>query len=288
MQSLLAHFPTRLRGPLTALAVSASLFSALPASAANVFTDNFDIGTTATAFNGAFWDAPTSTVAVTNTFGYSGSCCSLAFTYQGVPLGQDGMAQATLTMPQRTSYWFQYELYIPSNYYHRTNTTASNNKFLAVYASPYQTPGFQINLSTEPNGSGGSNLEIHYYNNGSEQTPIPAASNFIGPNDLGKWMSLVIQVSVPSGSGTNNGVVSVTKNGTKIVNVTNLASYGGASNYINQAYFLGWSNSGFTSTTVLNIDNLLVSDTAPGSTSGGGGTTTPTPVPDPPSSVTVN
>lgn len=292
MQSLSALFPTRWRGAATALALSASLIAALPASAATVFADNFDTGTTASAMNGASWNAPTSTVAVTKSFGSSG-CCSLAFTFQGVPSGQDDMAQATLTLPQRQTYYFQYQLFVPSNYYHRSDS-ASNNKFLAIYAAPYQTPGFQINLSTEPNGSGGSNLEIHYYNNGSEQTPIAAASNFIGSGDLGKWMSLVVQVSVPSGSGSNNGIVNIWKNGTQITKVANLASFGGSSNYINQAYFLGWSNSGFTSTTVMNIDNLVIADTpltAGGSTGSGGsgGGTAPTgnTVPEPPTSVTV-
>jgi hypothetical protein len=290
MQMLPPQFLTRLRGTATALALSASLIGAMPVSAATIFSDNFDSGSTAAAQNGASWDAPTSTVAVTNTLGQSG-CCSLQFTYAGVPLGQDDMAQATLTLPQRTSYWFQYSLYVPTNYYHRTNTTASNNKFLAVYAAPYQTPGFQINLSTEPNGSGGSNLEIHYYNNGSEQTPIPAFSNFItASNDGGKWMNLIVQVTVPTGASTNNGIVSIWKNGTQIANVTNLAAYGGSSNFISQAYFLGWSNSGFTSTTLMDIDNLVVADTpltSSGSSGSGSGSTTAAAVPDPPTQVSV-
>jgi hypothetical protein len=289
MQILSAYFPTRLRGPATALAaLSMSLFAAMPTYAATIFSDNFDTGATAAAQNAASWQAPTSTVAVTKSTAASG-CCSLGFTYGGSAIGGQGMAQATLAVPQRTTYWFQYKLFVPSNYYHRNNDGASNNKFLAVYAMPYSNPGFQINLSTEPNGSGGSNLDVHYYNNGSEQTPVAAATNFIGSGDLGKWMSLVIQVAVPSGSSSQNGIVNVWKNGQQVVNITNLASYGGASNFINEVYFLGWANSGFTATTVLNIDDLVVADTPLTGTSTGTSTPPPTStvVPDPPSSVSV-
>jgi hypothetical protein len=234
-----------------------------------IFVDNFDTGSTAAAQNGASWRAPTSTVNVSSAQSFTPKY-SLQFQYAGVPLGQDGMAQGTMDLPQRSEIWFHYKLYIPSNYAHRSNTSASNNKFLAVYAAPYQTPGFQINLSTEPNGTGGSNLEIHHYNNGSELSVIPAASNFIAGSDLGKWMDLVIRVRVPTSGSSNDGIVAIWKNGTQVVNVTNLQAYGGSSNYINQCYFLGWANSGFTTTTYLYIDQLTIADSSllPGSTQG--------------------
>jgi hypothetical protein len=258
------------------VAVFASLCQAMPAAAAVIFTDNFDTGNTAGPQNGASWQAPTSTVSVSNAVSSSPSY-SLQFTYAGVASGEDGMAQATMTLPQRSQYWFQYKLYIPANYYHRTDTGPNNNKFLAVYAAPYQTPGFQINLSTEPDGSGGSNLEIHYYNNGHEQSPIPVTTSFISNADKGKWMQLLVQVKVPSSSGSNDGIVNVWKNGQQVANVTNLASWGSTSNYISEAYFLGWADSGFTNTTLLYIDDLTVADTPLSSSQ---------PIPDPPSNVT--
>jgi hypothetical protein len=266
------------RSVLSALA-GACVLASTTIHAGVIFTDNFDTGSTAGPQNGAAWRAPTSTVQVSSAQSFTPSY-SLQFTYAGVASGQDGMAQATMDLPQRSEMWFHYKLYIPSNYVHRSDG-ASNNKFLAVYAAPYQTPGFQINLSTEPNGSGGSNLEIHHYNNGSEQTVVPAASNFIATPDLGKWMDLVIQVRVPTSGSSANGIVAVWKNGKQITNVTNLQAYGGSSNYINQCYFLGWANSGFANTTYLYIDQLTIADSSLLSN------TQPTNTPDPPT-LTVN
>lgn len=260
-------------------AIFASLFQVTPAAAAVVYTDNFDTGRTAGPQNGASWQTPTSTVTVSNAVSSSPSY-SLQFLFGGVPSGQDDMAQATLTLPQRSQYWFQYKLYIPANYNHRTDTGPNNNKFLAVYAAPYQNPGFQINLSTEPDGSGGSNLEVHYYNGGHEQSAIPVTAGFIGNADKGKWMQLLIEVKVPSSSSSNDGIVSVWKNGQQVANVTNLVSWGSSSNYITEAYFLGWADSGFSNTTMLYIDDLTVAD-APLSSQ-------PRPIPDPPTDVTAH
>lgn len=288
MQILSARFLTPLRAPAAALALCASLLVAMPASAATIFADNFDSGAVApAAANGAAWQAPTSTVAVTSANPLSG-CCSLAFTYAGSALGGQGMAQATLYFPQRQAYWFQYQLFIPSNYYHRVNSGASNNKFLAAYAVPYGV-GYQVNLSNDPNGSGGSNLTLHYFNDEHEQTPIPLYNNFISTGDLGKWMAVTVQVAAPTGEGTNDGIVKVWKNGTQIANITNLGAYGGSNNYINEVYYLGWANAGFTNTTVMYIDNVVVADT-PLTPNSGSSAPPPPPaavVPDPPTAVSV-
>ncbi len=52
------------------------------------------------------------------------------------------------------------------------------------------------------------------------------------------------------------------KNG-QLVGTSRTCSLGGTGkNYIDAAYFLGWSNSGFTQKTVLNIDDVSIADSA--------------------------
>lgn len=230
------------------------------AQAATIFSDGFESGLLSRIVqNLAVWQTPTNTVSVSNERSYSGSY-SLKFTYDAVPLGGDDFAEERITLPQKSEYWFNYKLYIPSNYVHRSDGP-SNNKFLAVYSNPYGTPGFQVNFTTEPNGSGGSRLVVHYYNMGHEATPFEVVSNFITDPDKGKWMDLIVQVKVPTSASSSDGVMKMWKNGQQVVNVTNLNAWGDTQNYINEAYFLGWSNSGFSETTSLFIDDVQISDT---------------------------
>mgnify|MGYP007022268465 CR=1 FL=1 len=51
------------------------------------------------------------------------------------------------------------------------------------------------------------------------------------------------------------------KNGNQMVNLTNLASWGGIDeNYFDAAYILGWSNSGYASDTLFYVDNFFISN----------------------------
>ncbi len=137
-----------------------------------------------------------------------------------------------------------YDLEIPANFNYQPNTItpgANNNKFLAVYELPYQSPGFQINLSLEPNGAGGANLELHWYDAGAEQQPIPVMANFITATDYGKAMHLDVRVTPPS-VGQANGRVTVAKNGTVVFNNTTLNAQGTGQNVMQACYFLGWDN----------------------------------------------
>ncbi len=246
------------------LGVAACAVIASAAQAGTLFTDGFETGTLSkTAQNGVAWidsqaTSVSSAAAATGTY-------SLRFNFAAVPRGEDSFAEQRISLPAKSAYWFKYKLYIPANYAHRSDG-ASNNKFLAVYQAPYLkvNPGFQVNFSLQPNGSGGSNVEVHAYNNGVEG---PVRSNvvrdFITDADKGKWMDLVAEVRVPTGASSADGIMRLWKNGQQVVNITNLASYGGSGkNYIDQAYFLGWSNSGFDQQTLLYIDDVTISDTA--------------------------
>ena len=234
---------------------------AIGTQAATLFTDGFEGGVlSSSSQNGVSW-IDSQNVAVSKDVAASGSY-SLKFTFVGGPSGTDAWAEQRISLPRRNAYWFKYKLYIPSNYYHRSDG-ASNNKFLAVYQSPYLkvNPGFQVNFSLEPNGSGGSNIEIHHYNNGVEGPVQTVAQDFITDADKGKWMDLMMQVQVPTSATSQDGIMRLWKNNELVVDVTNLTSWGGIDkNYIDQAYFLGWANSGFAQTTYLYVDDVTIAD----------------------------
>ncbi len=169
-------------------------------NAATLFTDGFESGTLSkTPQNGVAW-IDSNSVAVSNNVAASGTY-SLRFNFAGVPLGEDSWAEQRISMPQKSEYWFKYKLFIPSNYTHRADEP-SNNKFLAIYQAPYlkDNPGFQVNFSLWANGSGGSDLYVHYYTAGTAREARLGQVNFITATDRGKWMELIAQVKVPSGN----------------------------------------------------------------------------------------
>lgn len=236
----------------------AALMWSVPAPAGVLFSDGFESGSFASSQNGISWGGGNST-SVSSQRAYNGRY-SLRFTFESGRSGDDAFAEQRIRLPQRNEYWFKYRLYIPSNYHHRSDG-ASNNKFIAVYRDPYSSPGFQINLTLYPNSSGGSDVRVHYYNNGSEWSPRSIASKFIDAADKGAWMEVVVQVKVPSSSSSNDGIVRLWKNGKLVGGVTDLASWGGSGeNYISEAYLLGWANSGFNEETVLYIDDVAIGD----------------------------
>ncbi len=258
--------PASHRRAATFLALVAMIACALTmhdAFATVLFRDGFESGNLKHTENGIVWGSSAHT-RVSSANPRTGTY-SLQFNYLAVPPGKDDWSEQRIQFHRPyTDLWFRYDLYIPGNYYHRIQPSSpSNNKFFAIYRDPYGIPGFQVNFSTEPNGSGGSNLEVHYYYNGTEQKPISpeGAGNFISSADLGHWHTIVIHVKVPSGNDTNDGVMQLWKDGRQFVNITNLDSWGGTNkNYIDAAYLLGWSNSGFTRKTDFYIDNVIVSD----------------------------
>lgn len=235
-----------------------------------IFTDNFDSSARAPTQNGASWGGNRRT-AVSASQASSGNY-SLEFTFEGGPSGADAFAEQRISLPPRPAYWFKYRLYIPQNYAHRTQATeGTNNKFLAVYRDPYGAPGFQVNFSLQPNGNGGSHLDAHHYRDGREQRIRRAANDFITSSDRGKWIEIVAEIRVPSSPSAYDGVMRLTKNGQVVASITDLGSWGGEGmNYIDEAYFLGWANSGFDQTTLMYIDDVEISDTP-------FGTTTPSP-----------
>jgi hypothetical protein len=228
--------------------------------AAVLFEDGFEAGVKRSAVNGISWGGSTDNVRTSSTRSFSGSY-ALEFPFAGVPVGQDSFEeQRVLFGKPYNEIWIKYDLYVPSNYYHRADSP-SNNKFFAIFNNNYR-PGFQVNYSTYAEAGGASGVGIHYYKNGVEQATdgLPRATLF-SSGDRGKWHRIVMHFKVPTSLTSADGVMELWKNGQTLISVKNLPSNGTSGlNYIDEAYILGWANSGFTEKTVMYVDNVLISD----------------------------
>lgn len=260
MKRFLRHYRLffSMMGGMTVLLVTFSV------SAQTLFLDGFESGDRSATQNNIRWILPGGNISINSLRPRTGSY-AMEFRFPARPDGQDSSAEQRIALgASYTDLWIKYDFYVPTNYYHRTQSGAANNKYFAIYRNPYTNPGFQVNFSTQPNGSGGSHLEIHTQDNGREapvQSPS-SARNFLTSADAGRWHNLILHIKVPTGPSTNDGVMQLWKNGTQIVNLTNLASWGGTGqNYMDEAYILGWSNSGYTNETIFYVDNFEVSNT---------------------------
>ncbi len=80
--------------------------------------------------------------------------------------------------------------------------------------------------------------------------------------ERGTWHHFVAHVRVPASATSNDGVIQLWKDGALIADYQTFDMYGGdGENYMDEAYLLGWANSGFAETTVFYIDNVVIADT---------------------------
>ena len=243
-----------------ALAVTA-IFSA---SDSVLFQDGFESGDLTHTQNNIRWaqEGVRTSISTTPAPVREGAR-SFEFSFEAAVDDKDSFSEHRILLtPKYTDLWIMYDLYVPVNYHHRTQRDSDNNKFFAIFRNPYTSPGFQVNFSTTPNGSGGSNIDVRYMNNGAEQGSLTPTSgqNFITSTDAGRWHTIIMHFKVPTGQNTNDGIMQLWKNGSEIINITNLASWGGSgANYFDQAYVLGWSNSGYTEQTNFYVDNFVIS-----------------------------
>jgi hypothetical protein len=244
---------------LGATCVAASLLAALPASSAVLFQDSFESNARSLTSNGISWGDSTDNVRVSSARALTGNY-ALEFPFAGVPMGSDSFEEQRINFGKAyNEIWVKYDLYVPSNYYHRSDG-ASNNKFFAIFNNDYR-PGYQVNFSLAPISGGGSKVEVHYYRNGTEQGVTGGATVFSAA-DLGKWHRIVMHFKVPTSLTSSDGVQELWKNGQQIYSTKTQASNGTSGlNYIDEAYILGWANSGFNERTVMYVDDVVVSDT---------------------------
>lgn len=250
----------------TSRARTTSLFLLLAAStlsfqghAATIFQDNFDSGKLDHTENGAQWGGANTgdddSVQLTTERAKSGTH-SLKFTFGGGATGDDAFSEQRFKPGKAYSdVWYQFDLYVPTNYYHRKDYPA-NNKLMAIYKDPY--PGaFHILLQMTPNGDeGGSRIGWHDHTH-PDTYPV-SGYDFITPEDRGKWFTVTVRIKAPTTTSSNDGIVQLWKNGKQMLDVNNAV---GTATVTDSMYILGWANSGFSQTTSLHIDNFIFSNT---------------------------
>jgi hypothetical protein len=239
----------------------------IPAAFGFDISDNFDSGRPSN-----FWGS-TQKATLSSANGVSGSK-SFAFVYDGGPDGTDAWAEMRFNLPAPTQEIFmQYDLYIPSNYYHRTQSNlgygSDNNKSLVqLWSGDYGAVASNVFVGIEqwPTGDGSSFPALRYGTNHVDKGNWQADGMTVGqkiirvPDDLGKWRRFKVHVRLAD-KGMSNGIVEIWRDGQLIVKSLPLSNYSAAGNYFDQGYILGWSNSGFAQTTTMYVDNFRISNT---------------------------
>jgi hypothetical protein len=195
----------------------------------------------------------------------------------------------------------KYDIYIPSNYNHRSDGTSNNKGFMHLWAgiasgyrgdtrtAPILGPNFH------PNGNGTSNirmwagarvngstvtLDYHWgYGDGIIETDHTWAelglqgynANAITQNDFGKWMTITIHAKKAS-IANNDGIYELWKKDwegaqTKLIDIPDGPWWhtkpdGTDGTGFQYGYLLGWANSGWNEDTTLYIDNIEFSETS--------------------------
>lgn len=218
--------------------------------------DNFEQGKWA-----SFWGSKTG-VSISSAAAKD-STYSARFFYPARADGGDGWSELRFNLGSpRTEIAIQFDLYIPSNYEHRNSTGPDNNKFFRLWntSGGYSSDNEKIGASLNPNSSTtGSNLTMEYRDSAREGVGSQGStSNFIVPNDYGKWTRFVIYIKAATNSAP--AILRFYKNGTLFKQITAPINYDPGTQGYQYGYLLGWSNSGFNQDTVFYIDNVKFYD----------------------------
>jgi hypothetical protein len=263
------------------------------AGADPAFLDNFDIGSRRLPQNGYQWNGSTPTVTVSNALAYSGSH-SLRFDYgpDAETAADDSDAEQRFQLgAYLTEVWFEYMLYVPSNYFHRALLNLSdtwNNKFFTIWRDDYQgLSDWRIRVEIEPNAANGQSpssslnrpsigttrarpVSTTSASGGSLDVPTPQVSgvpDFIGPAapiKPGQWNQIRIHLKAASALNAKNGVLEIWSNGLIAYRKTDGDFIGTAgTRELHNGYLMGWANSGFTSLTTFYIDDFKIFPTNP-------------------------
>lgn len=245
------------------------------------FTDNFDsctLNKTVNAYGFAWTHTGGSLSAeipgVTRAKPRSGTC-SLRFTFVGnTNLSDDSWSEQRFMFGKRLSeVWIQWYQYFPNGteglgarWYHRDALGPDNNKLLRLWDDDYMNYNIKAGFSTLPAG-GDSQLNTEYLYHTSDG--VGHAVSNIGPwtriansSTRGTWVKFKAHARVASSSTAKDGVIQFWMNDVMIANFTTLPLYSaltGGKNYFRNGYLMGWSNSGFNSTTNTYIDDVIIS-----------------------------
>ena len=231
-----------------------------PGSAVLLFEDDFETGNLSKTVNGFRWTDRANT-GVSNAAARSGSY-SLEFTYTTQPDGDAMSEQRFYLGGNYRDVSVEYDILIPSNYYHRTQSGPANNKgFLYLWANTYADPRPLVATNFWPDNSGQSIGSVYTRPNDLGHY-MEFTAPAISTSDVGNWMHIVVRYAYASPSN-NDGIAQIWKtpgggSTVQILNKTNGAWYHAQGTGFDNGYLLGWSNSGFDQVTRFYIDNVKV------------------------------
>ena len=235
--------------------------------------------------NGFAWGVGSNT-QVSNVNPETGSY-SLQFDFAGVPDGSDDTAEQPFALGGKyPEMWVKYDIFFPTNYFHRDSTTVATNhkSFLYLWEGNYQTPSgpgmgpaFWPDSAITGTAATGQSISsfavwgvpgINPTNGGSEIHFGPwnypqywANQGYtVRTQDLGKWMQVILHFKYAS-SANNDGVAQIWlqtagESRRQVLNITNGPWYVAGQVGFDQGYLLGWANDGFAQDTKIYIDNI--------------------------------
>ena len=250
-------------------------------SAGIIFQDDFEsCGLTKTQ-NGFTWLSGRRTTV--NTANPKNGSCALELAYQAAPSGSDSFAEHRFYLGGNyPDIWMKYDLFIPANYCHRTQSSSTNNKgFINMWEGEYTAnDGVAMNPNFWADGTCQSTTSMFvsarrstdpFFNNGGHHYSKEFLDRYsIRTSDRGKWMEVITHYKYAT-SAKNDGMVQIwlTPQGEsqrQILNMTQGNWYVAGARGFDNGYLLGWANSGFTEQTKFYIDNIVFSTTPIGTT----------------------
>jgi uncharacterized protein YjdB len=242
----------------------------LPVSAEPAFFDDFESGAHGPSVAGYGHGASNIPVSDENAFG--NSRYSLKFVFGPDGPGEDSWSEHRFHFGEQLSaVWLEYQLFVPSNYYHRNDEGPDNNKFIRLWASSGQK--FSLTLETRPQADapGESKFRSFISESGGTAGGLPRgdAEYVIGPESPirpGQWHQIRVHWHASTDGTQHDGRAEVFVDGELVHSVDR--DFWNQSNqprtYVDRGYLLGWSNSGFTERTEFFIDDFKIFSADPG------------------------
>ena len=238
-----------------------SAASVVPVTAQTIFSDGFESGDLSATQNGFRWTDQANTT-VSSLRACTGSH-SLEFTYAAVPDNEDGMSEQRFYLGGNyRDVWFEYDLFVPVNYFHRTQSGPTNNKgFLYLWANTYADPRPLVAINFWADGASGQSIGS-VYTRPVDQHSFDFSAPAIASTDVGKWLHIVVHYAYAT-AANDDGVAQIWKTPSggstvQILNKTNGPWYHATGTGFDNGYLLGWANSGFSQETRFYIDNVRV------------------------------
>lgn len=244
-----------------------------PPSGQGLFFDDFNSGNLSQTANGIRWGESKWDTGVVN------GRLKIGYTYLNGNMIVDSEQRFSFGSTQRNEIWIKYDLTIPQNYNH---IEGNNKAFLSLWSNStgtrpedgYSDPNeLFLGLEFVPQGNGESQLAIRASGSGYDYNQGGGKGrNAITRADFGQTVTLVIHVKTstiartPIGNNDDfyvagNGVYQIWKNGTKIMDITDLNAYKANWSGFNRGYLFGWTNGRFREETTFYIDNFAISGT---------------------------